>query len=45
VFAYDPVSRTMKAVGGAPTEAARASHDNHEQMLSWFDNLMADTFA
>ena len=45
VFAYDPVSKTMKPVGGAATEADHASTDNFEEMLAWFQNLMADSFA
>jgi NADPH-dependent 2,4-dienoyl-CoA reductase/sulfur reductase-like enzyme len=45
VFVYDPVTRTMKPVGGAPTESRRASAEQYEEMLEWYENLMADTFA
>ena len=45
VFKYDPVSRTMKPVGGAATEATAATRDHFEDMGGWFRNLMADTFA
>jgi NADPH-dependent 2,4-dienoyl-CoA reductase/sulfur reductase-like enzyme len=45
VYGYDPVSKTMKPVGGAATEAAGATQKNFERMQSWFSNLMADTFA
>lgn len=45
VFSYDPVSRTMKPVGGGATEASGPSGDNFEQMEKWFANLMSDTFA
>jgi NADPH-dependent 2,4-dienoyl-CoA reductase/sulfur reductase-like enzyme len=45
VFAYDPVTRTMKPVGGAPTESRRASAEQYEEMVEWYENLMSDTFA
>lgn len=45
VFAYDPVSKTMKPVGGAATEAKAPSKDNFEEMLQWFANLMSDTYG
>jgi NADPH-dependent 2,4-dienoyl-CoA reductase/sulfur reductase-like enzyme len=45
VFAYDPATRTMKAVPGASGEATRASKDHYEDMFVWFRTLMRDTFA
>lgn len=45
VFYYDPVSKTMKPVGGGATEAKGPSGDNFEQMEKWFANLMSDTFS
>ena len=45
VFYYDPLSRTMKPIGGGATEASGPSGDNFEQMEKWFANLMSDTFA
>jgi len=45
VYRYDAVSRTMVAVGGAPTEAAAATRGHFEDMGGWFSNLLADTFA
>ena len=45
VFAYDPATRTMKAVPGAAGEATRASKDHYEDMFVWFRTLMRDTFA
>jgi hypothetical protein len=31
--------------GGQPFAAHAATTDNYEQMLKWFDTLMADSFA
>lgn len=45
VFAYDPATRTMKAVPGAAGEATSASKDHYEDMFVWFRTLMGDTFA
>jgi NADH dehydrogenase FAD-containing subunit len=49
VYQYDPASGTMKAStengGGQPFAAHAATTDNYEQMLKWFDTLMADSFA
>ena len=45
VFAYDPVTRTMKVVPGASGEATGASKDHYEDMFVWFRTLMRDTFA
>lgn len=49
VYQYDQVSGTMKAStengGGQPFAAHAATTDNYEQMLRWFDTLMADSFA
>lgn len=45
VYAYDPVSMTMKPVGGAPTESATISQDNYEEMEEWFASLMRETFS
>jgi NADPH-dependent 2,4-dienoyl-CoA reductase/sulfur reductase-like enzyme len=45
VFAYDPVTRTMKVVPGASGEATGANKDHYEDMFVWFRTLMRDTFA
>ena len=45
VFAYDPVSGTMKAVPASSGEAPAPTQDHFEQMFDWADNLFADTFA
>jgi len=45
VFAYDPVSKTMKAVANNPAEASAPSSDNLKEMRQWFSNLMSDSFA
>ena len=45
VFAYDPVSKTMKVVPGAAGEAGTGTQHNFEDMLKWFRSLMGDTFA
>lgn len=45
VYAYDPVSKTMKIVHQDPIEANRPSKDNYEEMGKWFTTLMADSFV
>ncbi len=45
IFAYDPVSKTMKVVANNPAEAASPSGDNLKEMRQWFSNLMVDSFA
>lgn len=45
VFRYDPLTKTMVPTGNGITESNRADSENYEDMLKWFDNLMADTFA
>ncbi len=45
VFAYDPVSKTMKVVANNPAEAPSASAENLQEMRQWFSNLMTDSFA
>lgn len=45
VFAYDPVTGTMKAVPGTLTEAPSPTQDNFNQMFAWSANLFSDTFA
>jgi hypothetical protein len=36
----------MKIAGSdIPTESNGANSENYEDMLKWFKNLMADTFA
>jgi len=44
VYRYDPASGTMVATGNGVTESANANSENYEDMLKWFNNLMADTF-
>ncbi len=45
VYRYDPGSKTMMPTGSGVTESNGADSENHEDMLKWFKNLMADTFA
>jgi NADPH-dependent 2,4-dienoyl-CoA reductase/sulfur reductase-like enzyme len=45
VYRYDPASGTMLPTGNGVTESLGANADNYEEMIKWFDNLMADTFA
>jgi len=46
IYRYDPASKTMKIAGSdIPTESNGATSENYEDMLKWFNNLMADTFA
>jgi sulfide dehydrogenase [flavocytochrome c] flavoprotein subunit len=44
VFAYDPVSGTMKSVPEAAGEASAPSSENYEKMFEWATNLFSDTF-
>lgn len=45
VYRYDPVTKTMVVSGNGVTESNGYNSENHEDMLKWFKNLMADTFA
>ena len=45
VYRYDPASGTMLPTGNGVTESSGINKENYEQMLKWFSNLMADTFA
>lgn len=45
VYRYDPASGSMLPTGNGVTESSAINSENHEQMLKWFSNLMADTFA
>lgn len=45
VYRYDPGSKTMLPAGNGITESNGATSENYEDMLKWFNNLMADTFA
>jgi hypothetical protein len=45
VYRYDPATGTMVPTGNGVTESARADSGNYEDMLKWFNNLMADTFS
>jgi NADPH-dependent 2,4-dienoyl-CoA reductase/sulfur reductase-like enzyme len=45
VFAYDTASGTMKSTTGGNVEAAARSQDNYQDMIKWFNTLMADSFA
>jgi len=45
VYRYDPASKTMLPTGDGIVESNGASSENHEDMLKWFKNLMADTFS
>ena len=45
VYRYDPASGTMLPTGSGVTESLGANGENYEEMIKWFDNLMADTFA
>lgn len=44
VFRYDPASGTMQPTGAGVTESNGANSHHYEDMLKWFNNLMADTF-
>ena len=43
MFRYDPVTQTMVPSGNGVTESNGANSHNYEDMLKWFNNLMADT--
>jgi NADPH-dependent 2,4-dienoyl-CoA reductase/sulfur reductase-like enzyme len=43
VFAYDPASKTMKAVE-PPHESEKISGDNYSKMFDWAEKLFGDTF-
>jgi NADPH-dependent 2,4-dienoyl-CoA reductase/sulfur reductase-like enzyme len=45
VFAYDAVTGTMKSTTGGNVEATGRSQDNYQDMIKWFNTLMADSFA
>ena len=45
VYRYDPASGGMLPTGNGVTESSSINSENYEQMLKWFSNLMADTFA
>ena len=45
VYRYDPASKSMLPAGNGVTESNGATSENFEDMLKWFNNLMADTFA
>ena len=45
VYRYDPVTKTMVPTGNGVTESNGYTSENREDMLKWFTNLMADTFA
>ena len=45
VYGYDPVSKTMKPVGGSATESTYINQDQYEEMEKWFSNLMRETFS
>lgn len=45
VFKYDPGTGTMVPTGNGVTESDGASSEYYEDMLKWFNNLMADTFG
>jgi sulfide dehydrogenase [flavocytochrome c] flavoprotein subunit len=53
VFTYDPFLKDpvtqlpgiMKSTTGGNVEAAARSQDNYQDMIKWFNTLMADSFA
>ena len=45
VYRYDPATKTMLPTGNGVTESNGATSENYEDMLKWFNNLMADTFS
>ena len=45
LFAYDPVSRSMKPIPAGNAEAAQANARNTDEMRQWFSNLMTDSYA
>lgn len=44
VYHYDPSTRTMSPAPGQPVEAPAITAGNYEQMRTWFNVLMSDTF-
>ncbi len=45
VFAYDPLSGTMKVVPAASGASIGASRSSYKDMFRWADSLFGDTFA
>lgn len=45
VFKYDPVNRKMVPAGPGVVESNGYNSHHYEDMLKWFNNLMADTFS
>ncbi len=45
VYRYDPATKTMIPAGNGVTESNSYNSENYEDMLKWFNNLMADTFS
>ena len=45
VYKYDSAQGKMVPTGNGVTESNGATSENYEDMLKWFNNLMADTFA
>lgn len=45
VFAYDPVAKAMVPVPASSGEADGPSKDHYEDMFTWFNTLMKDSFA
>ncbi len=45
VYRYDSATKTMVPTGNGVTESKGATSGNYEDMLKWFNNLMADTFS
>lgn len=45
VYRYDPASKAMLPTGSGVAESNGANSHNHEDMLKWFNNLIADTFS
>jgi sulfide dehydrogenase [flavocytochrome c] flavoprotein chain len=45
VFQFDPATRVMVPVADATGASVGWSRDNFDQMETWFEALMADTFA
>ncbi len=45
VYRYDPGTGKMVPTGSGVVESNGANSENYEDMLKWFNNLMADTFS
>ncbi len=45
IYRYDHASKTMMVTGNGVTESNGYDSENHEDMLKWFKNLMADTLS